>query len=651
MTFVIILVLFTIALVVIGLRSRAHVEDTDDFIIAGRGIGFWMNVLNTISIGFAGTAIAFNPGFTIMFGFRDSLIFGFVVAIVGYCGYGLICGKFVRTCGAQTLAEWVETRYSRRTRNIISIGGIIGLTGILANNIVSMVGVIQSYTGWPGWIIMTVSYLIIISFAYFAGMWGISTTGFFQMIIGIIVVPAIAVLCLTTFGGLEFISANWQGSLWANGISGMAMPRLAISYPSYFSLVVLFGFFLIWGSNYYWLRLASCRTEKVSRDSFTLAGVLMMLIFYVPLSFMGLYAGAISPEVFTLGGGTIAPTASYGVLGTLFPTIISSLMIISAITAAVSTAATSLIGATATATRDIYGRIVKPGATGEETLKATRIIILLIGGFTWLIGLYPGGPTYLFAFSTAWLGPPAILLAFGMFWPRFNERGAYSGTMAGIISMSILTILDLINVIPLSQHTHVGLIGLVVTVLVSVIVSLSTKAPYYGEASWSLRADSTNREKVNLDETDKKVMSLIRTGHVYMSDLVDALEIDASECNNSIEKLDRGGYIEREGLTGSGFNTFNITQKGIDVLPELDESEERLNSYKLTPLYLEIMQEIEKGHDSLVSYIRTNKLSSLVMSSIVSHLTRLGYISERGLTAAEYSITDEGKKIMDKVGV
>ena len=29
-----------------------------------------------------------------------------------------------------------------------------------------------------------------------------------------------------------------------------------------------------------------------------------------------------------------------------------------------------------------------------------------------------------------------------------------------------------------------------------------------------------------------------------MSDLVDALETDASVCNNSIEKLDRGGYTK-----------------------------------------------------------------------------------------------------------
>ena len=39
------------------------------------------------------------------------------------------------------------------------------------------------------------------------------------------------------------------------------------------------------------------------------------------------------------------------------------------------------------------------------------------------------------------------------------------------------------------------------------------------------------------------------------------------------------------------------------------------------------------------------------MSSIVSHLTRLGYISEQGLTTAEYSITNKGKEIMKKVDV
>ena len=647
--FIVSLILFAVVLVLIGVLSRKQVSDSSDFILAGRGIGFWMNVLNTISIGFAGTSIAFNPGFTVMFGFRDSLVYSVIVALIGYGGYGLICGKFVRTCGAQTLAEWMETRYDSKTRNIISIGGIIGLCGILANNIVSMVGTIAGYTGWPTWAITTVSYLVILSFAYFAGMWGVSITGFFQMILGIVIVPLFCILCLTKFGGLEFISANWQGNFWSNGIGGGSMPRLSVAYPSYFSLLILFGFFLIWGSNYYWGRLASCRNEKTAKNSFATAGLLMMIIFYCTLSFIGLYAGALKGDVFVQGGGTVAATAAYGVLAALFPDLISTLIIIAAITASVSTGATSLMGATATASRDLYGRLINPRATGAQKLKATRVIIVLVTIFTWIIGLYPGGPTYLFAFSTAWLGPPAILLCLGMFWRRFNAKGAFWGTVAGIVSMSVLTVLDLTGVIPLSANTHVGLIGFVVTIVVAVAVCLLTPPPYYGARDWDLHASANNREQVQLEELDLKLLALIRDGYTYLSDLVDALDLDAGEGNRCIERLDRGGYIEREGLTNFRFNCFHITEKGISQLPALTDHESKLNQNGLSAESAEVLCTISRGEDALIRYVKEKKYSSLKMSSILTHLVRTGYITDKGLVKAHYKLTEKGLRFVQEV--
>lgn len=648
-TFITALVLFAAALALIGILSRKQVSDSNDFILAGRGIGFWMNVLNVVSIGFAGTAIAFNPGFTVMFGLRDSLVYSAVVALVGYCGYGLICGKFIRTCGAQTLAEWMETRYDARTRNIVSIGGIIGLCGILANNIVSMVGTIAGYTGWPTWAITTVSYLVILSFAYFAGMWGVSITGFFQMILGIVIVPLFCILCLTKFGGLTFISEHWQGSLWANGISGGAMPRLSVAYPSYFSLLILFGFFLIWGSNYYWTRLASCRNEKTARNSFALAGVLMMLIFYCTLSFLGLYAGALKGEVFVQGGGSVAATAAYGVLAGLFPDLISTFIVIAAMTASVSTSATSLMGATATASRDIYGRLINPKASGSQKLKATRVIIVLVTLFTWLIGLYPGGPTYLFAFSTAWLGPPAILLLLGMFWRRFNAKGAFFGAIVSMVSMSVLTVLDLTKLLPISAHTHVGLIGFVITVVVAVAVSLFTEPPYYGRPGWDPRPEQGNREEVRLEPLDLELLALIRDGYAYLSDLVDALGMDAAECSRSIERLDRGGHLRREGLSGYRFNCFHITDRGRGLLPALTERAAALNGTGLTEESAGVLAAIAEGEEALVSYVKEHGLSSLKMSSVLSHLVREGHITDRGLVKAHYRLTEKGAQTVREV--
>ena len=74
--FPIVLVVFIAILLYVGIRSKKNVNDNSDFILAGRGVGFWMSVLSIVSIGFAGTAISLNPYYTMLFGYSGSLVFG-----------------------------------------------------------------------------------------------------------------------------------------------------------------------------------------------------------------------------------------------------------------------------------------------------------------------------------------------------------------------------------------------------------------------------------------------------------------------------------------------------------------------------------------------------------------------------------------------
>ena len=362
--FPIVLVVFIAILLYVGIRSKKNVNDNSDFILAGRGVGFWMSVLSIVSIGFAGTAISLNPYYTMLFGYSGSLVFGSAVAIVGYCAYGIALGKFIRMNGAQTLPEWLEVRYGRSARNVVSITTMIGLCGVLANNIMSMVSVISAYTGWPSWAVLTGAFAVILIFAYIAGMWGITTTGFAQMIIGIIIVPLFIVLCVNKFGGPSYVAEVWPYGNWLTTGAAGSMPVWKLTYPSVLTIVVLYSFFMVWGNSYYWTRVGTCRNAKTARNSFIVAGILMMLVFYATLSYLGVYG-------ITELGGPEAGTGVYGAISALFPTIVGCLTVIAAVAASISTAATSLIGATATASRDIYGRLLRPRATPEQQFKGT----------------------------------------------------------------------------------------------------------------------------------------------------------------------------------------------------------------------------------------------------------------------------------------
>lgn len=154
---------------------------------------------------------------------------------------------------------------------------------------------------------------------------------------------------------------------------------MKLTYPSVFNFIICFAVALVWGNNYYWMKVANCRSEKVARRSFVAAAIILIVVFMVPLCFIGGYMGAFYPEQLTLNGGTVAPTGTYGYVAKTFVSLFGSLVVISAVAASISTASTSALGASAVANRDIYQRLINPKADAKKSLKMSKIIMLLIG--------------------------------------------------------------------------------------------------------------------------------------------------------------------------------------------------------------------------------------------------------------------------------
>ncbi|MDR7857618.1 sodium:solute symporter family protein [Tissierella sp.] len=647
--FTIFFIVFAAIMVGAGMYSKKWVSDTSDYILAGREVSLLINIMGVAAIGFAGTTVSLAPGYSILYGIKGSLIWGVIYSALGLIFYGLVFSKFIRTNGAQTLPEYLEMRYDGKVRNVVAVGTIIGLCGILANNIMSVVGIVSGFVGWPQGIVLAIVFAIILVFTYISGLWAATITDFFQVSVGIIAVPLFLTMAVKRFGGIDFLQANWGGAnVFTEGITGGSMGIMSLKYPSALTFILLFGAALVWGNNYYWMKIASCRNEKIAKQSFGIAGLLLITVFMIPLAFIGAYAGAVMPEAYTLAGGTSLPTAAYGVFASLFPPVVSSFFIIGSVAASISTASTAAIGASSTATRDIYQRIINPKADGKTTLKASKIIMLLVGILTWALCYFPGGPTYLFAFANAWLVPPAVLLCFGAIWPKFNSNGALWGVLAGMVSMAALTLTELLGIFSVGKWTHLAIIGFLVTVIVGLITTKLKPSKYYAQSDWKIKVSEGKRENVTLDKMDIQVLELIRNGHIYMADITDALGVDSKASNSAIEKLDRGGYIERAGLVGSKFYEFYVTKKANEVLPQLTGQQAEMNKVGLNTSYVGLLKIANDAPQNVNSYVKDQQWKSLKVSSVTSHLTRQGYIIEKGLFKRKIKVTQKGIEAIKK---
>lgn len=644
--FLIFFVVFAGILTYAGWITRKWISDSSDFILAGREVSMLINIFGVAAIGYAGTSIALAPGFAVSFGFWGSMAWSAIYSLGGLACYGIIFSDFIRKCGAQTLPEWLEMRFSSRVRLIVTIGSIFGLTGIMANNVVSLAGVIAGYVGWPLWLAISLCFLIILAFSYFSGLWAVTLTDFIQMIIGLIAIPLFVLVLMAQFGGMDYLLKAWPGpDMWTAGFTGKTLPIVSLSYPSVLTFIVLFAAFLVWGNTYYWLRIASCRSERVAKQSFVWAGVILVTVIYVPLALIGMYAAAVNPKLFA-PVGKLPNVAAYGVMMKDLSVMLSSFLLIGALAASISTAATAHIGATSTAVRDIYQRVFHPNATAKELLGPSKVILLLLGGLTWMLSYYPGGPIYLFAFASAWLGPPSVLIMLGMVWPRFNDTGALWGVVIGMLTMAVLTFTELTRIYSISPIMHIGVAGMIATAAPAIIGSLAGQPKYYGKSGWSLQ--SVGQEAVSLNDFDMKVLDLLRYGHESMSEITDALQVDSRYSNASIEKLDRGGYLKRRALWGANFYAFDITDKGMEAVEPLADKEAAMARDGLKPVYVRILACTATSPEELAAFMKREGLSSLEVSSAVGHLVRKGYIHEGGLWRRTIHVTDKGRAVLEK---
>lgn len=646
--FLIMFVVFAAVLVGAGLYSKRWVSESSDFILAGREVSLFINIMGVSAIGFAGTTIALAPGFAVQLGLKGSWGWGIIYSVCGIILFGLLYSNFIRRCGAQTLPEYLEMRYNKTVRSVVAITSVIGMAGILANNIVSCADTIVGYTEWSKIVVIAVLFFIIISFTFISGLWAATITDFIQVTIGIIAIPTLLALLFQRFGGFDVLASKWPGGNFVNaGISGMRIPDTALTYPSILNFVICFAAALVWGNNYYWMKIASCRSEKVARNSFVLAGILLLVVFMIPLGIVGLFAGAHFTDQFALAEGSLIHTAAYGLIVKIFPPILGSFFVIAAVAASISTASTSALGASAVATRDIYQRLINPTASAEKMLKASKYIMVLIGLLTWVMCQFPGGPTYLFAFANCWLVPPAILLGLGAVWPRVNAKGAMYGALAGMITMVAFTVLgDILKIFMIGKYVYLASLGFGVTLLVTVLVTLTDKPPYYGKSDWERVPNDRNREHVKLEKLDLQLLDMIRMGHLYMSDLTDASGFDSNVTKDSIERLDRGGYIIRAGLRGSKFYTFTITAKGDQALPKLEGKALKMNQNGLCDMYLELLCIVADTPEQQAEFVKRHGIKSMYMAAISSHLTRQGYILEQGLFKRKLAVTEKARRAL-----
>jgi len=163
------------------------------------------------------------------------------------------------------------------------------------------------------------------------------------------------------------------------------------------------------------------------------------------------------------------------------PYVISGLVAAGGLAAAMSTADGLLLAIANALSHDLYYKIIDPKADTKHRLIVARVLLIVIGAAAALIASLQltgilGAVAWAFCFACSGLFFPLVL---GVWWKRANTQGAVAGMICGFVAGSAYLYYVYNGGTPWMgiDHLRFGIIGMPVSLVAMVVVSLMTPAP------------------------------------------------------------------------------------------------------------------------------------------------------------------------------
>ena len=499
MTYLSGIILYLFALVAVGIYKIRSVKNSEDFMVAGRVLP-WYILVGTLLATWMGSGSLFSGA---GLGYRNGLA-GLWSSGGAWLGIALIyfISKRIRNFGKVTVPDIFEARYGQLAAVLATITTVVAYTTIVSyqfrggGKVLSMVsdGMVSLETG----IIITAVFAI--SYTVLAGMFSVVYTDVVNGVLMTIGTIGALIFLYYKIGGLtEIITVaesagkwQWFGNWAAERTGDISGPIIAISF---FVPTML----LLMGDANMYQRIFSARDGGSAKKAvfFWIIGVVVLESVISMLGLTGAVAATkgIIPDLVAeaqvgltdtgallearqSGSESVIPAiARYAGL----PLILGLLLVSTMMAIIVSTADSFLLIPATNLTRDVYLRYINTTATEKQILLISRGLVLILGLIAFL--LVSQFKTVLNAAFTAYniYGTsitPALLAAF--LWKRATKEGAVASIITGASVTIIWTYFlpswsGFSEMHPFLQELTYPAAGLSILALVG--GSLMTKAP------------------------------------------------------------------------------------------------------------------------------------------------------------------------------
>jgi solute:Na+ symporter, SSS family len=420
------LIIYSCAVVGIGLWTARFVRTSSAFFVAGRslGPGLILATMLAANIGAGATVnvtgLAYREGLNAWWWSGSAGIASFALAF----WVGPRLWRLAKDHGFYTTGDFLEFRYGATVRAVITSLVVFGSIWILAAQLIAGAAIISVLTGAPRWVGSVIGGGIMTIYFTAGGLLGTAWVNTLQLVVMLAGFFVAVPFAVADVGGLAAFSSSSLPETFTDLTHstgpGSGWTLLALTGPAF---VISPG--LIQKSY-------GAESASALRLGVALNGAALMLFAFLPV-LLGMVGRVALPE--TNAPDLVLPT----VLTQLLPPWLGALALAAVFSTEVDTSDAILFMISTSASKDLFQRYLRPNASDRELLLVARMSAVAGGVLGVLLSIYLSTIVQAMTLFYSLLGVSLFVPVIGgLYSRRAGQAEALAAILAGIVVLLVV---------------------------------------------------------------------------------------------------------------------------------------------------------------------------------------------------------------------